>query len=40
MCIFFVGFSFAVSEEQCLHEIYIDEHFGLPNKSGEEEKKK
>lgn len=31
---------FSVTEEQCLNEIYIDEHFGPPVKTGEEEKKK
>jgi hypothetical protein len=29
-----------VTEEQCLNEIFIDEHFGPPEKKGEEEKKK
>ncbi|KAK3716936.1 hypothetical protein RRG08_026726 [Elysia crispata] len=29
-----------LSEEQCLHQIYLDEHFGTLTKSNEEEKKK
>ncbi|GFN97701.1 clk4-associating serine/arginine rich protein [Plakobranchus ocellatus] len=29
-----------LSEEQCLHQIYLDEHFGTITRSNEEEKKK
>ncbi|XP_055878569.1 CLK4-associating serine/arginine rich protein-like [Biomphalaria glabrata] len=29
-----------LSEEQCLHQIYLDEHFGTLSKGSEEEKKK
>ena len=33
-------FFFAVTEEQALHQLYLDEQFGAINKDNEEEKSK